>query len=87
MLVFDPQSLPYVFDSLITNFPPTVGNAVPANMLYMMARFACLACDHTWLEELIVGATDAIEETFFVSSFLTMLSLPLFSTRYSAECS
>lgn len=32
----------------------------------MLARFALHACDHTWLEDLIVGATDAIEETFFV---------------------
>ena len=31
-----------------------------------MARFACLACDSSWLEDLIIGATDAIEETFFV---------------------
>jgi len=33
----------------------------------MLARFACLTCDHTWLEDLIIGATDAIEEVFFVS--------------------
>ena len=32
----------------------------------MLARFACLTCDHIWLEELIIGATDAIEESFFV---------------------
>lgn len=39
-------------------------------MLYMLARFACLTCDSTWLEDLIIGATDAIEETFFVREFL-----------------
>jgi hypothetical protein len=66
MLAFSPPSLPEIFDSLITNFPPSLRNAEPANALYMLARFACLTCDHTWLEELIIGATDAIEETFFV---------------------
>ncbi|EIN14146.1 hypothetical protein PUNSTDRAFT_95756 [Punctularia strigosozonata HHB-11173 SS5] len=65
MLVFSPQALPYIFNSLITTFPPTIGNAEPANALYMLARFAALTCDHTWLEDLIIGATDAIEETFF----------------------
>jgi hypothetical protein len=33
----------------------------------MLARFAALTCDYTWLEDLLVGAADAIEETFFVS--------------------
>ena len=45
-------------------------NSEPANVLYMLARFACLTCDSTWLEDLIIGATDAIEETFFVREFL-----------------
>ena len=36
-----------------------------------MARFACLTCDATWLEDLILGATDVIEERFFVSFSLT----------------
>lgn len=67
MLVFSPSSLPQIFDSLITNFRPSIRNTEPANALYMLARFACLTCDHTWLEDLIIGATDAIEETFFVS--------------------
>lgn len=65
MLVFDPASLPYIFDSLITKFEPSSRDSTPANMLYLLARFACLTCDHTWLEDLIIGATDAIEETFF----------------------
>jgi hypothetical protein len=69
MLVFDPPSLPQIFESLITNFPPSLRNAQPANTLYMLARFACLTCDPSWLEDLIIGATDAIEETFFVSLF------------------
>jgi hypothetical protein len=66
MLVFSPPALPHILDSLITNFQPSLRNATPANSLYMLTRFACLTCDHTWLEDLIIGATDAIEETFFV---------------------
>ncbi|KAF9044627.1 hypothetical protein BDZ89DRAFT_1059099 [Hymenopellis radicata] len=65
MLVFSPLALPQIFDSLITNFQPSLRDATPANTLYMLARFACLTCDHTWLEDLIIGATDAIEDTFF----------------------
>lgn len=66
MLVFSPPSLPQIFQSLIINFQPSFRDAQPANTLYMLARFACLTCDHTWLEELIIGAIDTIEDTFFV---------------------
>ncbi|PCH33875.1 hypothetical protein WOLCODRAFT_135367 [Wolfiporia cocos MD-104 SS10] len=65
MLVFSPLALPDIFRSLITDFPPSLRNAEPANALYMLARFACLNCDHNWLEDLIFGATDTIEDTFF----------------------
>lgn len=67
MLVFSPQNLDRIFSSLITNFPETIRNSEPANALYMLSRFACLTCDESWLEELIMGATDVIEETIFVS--------------------
>ena len=67
MLVFTPSSLPNIFDSLITNFRPSIRNADPANALYMLTRFACLACDQEWLEDLVIGAADAIETAFFVS--------------------
>ena len=67
MLVFAPHSLPDIFQTLIIDFKPRIKNAEPANALYMLARFACLNCDDNWLEDLIIGATDAIEETFFVS--------------------
>jgi hypothetical protein len=70
MLAFSPPWLPDIFQSLITNFPTTRRNAEPANALYMLARFACLTCDQTWLEDLIIGATDAIEDAFFVSGYL-----------------
>ncbi|KAI0673406.1 DIL domain-containing protein [Trametes maxima] len=65
MLVFSPMTLPDIFQSLITDFPPSLRNAEPANALYMMSRFACLNCDHNWVEDLIIGATDAIEDVFF----------------------
>lgn len=67
MLVFAPHALPDIFQSLIIDYPPSLRNSEPANVLYMLARFACLNCDHDWLEDLVVGATDAIEDTFFVS--------------------
>ena len=67
MLVFSPMALPDIFQSLITDFKPSHRNAEPANALYMLARFACLTCDHNWIEDLIIGATDSIEDVFFVS--------------------
>jgi hypothetical protein len=69
MLVFEPDALPAIFQSIISNYRPRRQDTTPANSLYLMARFACLTCDHTWLEDLIVGATDAIEETFYVRIF------------------
>lgn len=69
MLAFSPAWLPEIFHSLITNFPITVRNSEPANALYLLARFACLHCDQAWLEDLIIEATDTIEETFFVRVF------------------
>ncbi|KAJ7596949.1 DIL domain-containing protein [Mycena floridula] len=81
MLVFSPPSLPQIFNSLITNYQPSFRDATPANTLYMLARFACLTCDHTWLEDLIIGATDAIEETFFSrSEDVTSLVFWLYNT-------
>lgn len=68
MLVFSPRTLPDIFRSLIIDFTPSMRNTEPANALYMLARFACLTCDSSWLEDLIIGATDAIEETFFSRS-------------------
>lgn len=65
MLVFNPVALPQIFDTLITNYPISLKDPTPANTLYLLARFACLTCDHTWLEDLIMGAADTIEEAFF----------------------
>ena len=51
----------------IAHDAPSIRNADPANALYMLTRFACLACDQEWLEDLVIGAADAIETAFFVS--------------------
>ncbi|KAG6828707.1 hypothetical protein H0H92_007015 [Tricholoma furcatifolium] len=81
MLVFSPPALPHIFDSLITNYKPSLRDATPANTLYLLVRFACLNCDHTWLEDLIIGATDTIEETFFSrAEDLTCLVFWLYNT-------
>ena len=73
MLVFSPHTLPDIFQTLITDFKPTLRNAEPANVLYMLSRFAILYCDHNWVEDLIIGATDAIEDAAFVSLILIFL--------------
>ncbi|THH33516.1 hypothetical protein EUX98_g669 [Antrodiella citrinella] len=65
MLVFAPHALPDIFQTLITDFKPIMRNAEPANVLYMLSRFAIIYCDHNWVEDLIIGATDAIEDTAF----------------------
>lgn len=72
MLVFSLSNLPQLLDSLVVNVRPVVRpmarRAAPANGLYYLARFACVWCDHTWFEEVIVGSVDKIEETVHVSS-------------------
>ncbi|KIK70898.1 hypothetical protein GYMLUDRAFT_32974 [Collybiopsis luxurians FD-317 M1] len=81
MLVFSPPSLPAIFDSLITNYPPSFRNSQPANLLYMLARFACLTCDHNWLEDFMLGATEAIEDCFFSRpDDITVLAFWLYNT-------
>ena len=86
MLVFSPSLLPQIFDSLVSNFSPKLKDATPANTLYMLARFACLTCDHIWLDELIIGAADAIEETFFVCCLaFVRMSSSFFIYSYRTE--
>jgi hypothetical protein len=51
-------------------------NPVPAQALYSLSRFACIACDHNWLEDLIVGAMDRVEEVVMVDHSSEMPSLP-----------
>lgn len=66
MLVFSPNTLASVLDSLTFSSPPGLKCSEPARALYLLARFACLTCDDTWLEDLMGGAVDRIERTVFV---------------------
>ncbi|KAF9244617.1 DIL domain-containing protein [Melanogaster broomeanus] len=68
MLAWSPRDLDNIFHAVVTSSQMSARNAQPANALYLMARFACLTCDATWLEDLILGATDVIEERFFSRS-------------------
>ncbi|KAL7424523.1 putative ankyrin-repeat protein [Cryptotrichosporon argae] len=65
LLVFSLPALPALLDALIATYPPTcfplARRAVPANALFLYARFAYYRCDETWLEELLEGAVEKIE--------------------------
>ncbi|OCF34276.1 hypothetical protein I316_04230 [Kwoniella heveanensis BCC8398] len=65
MLVFSLSHLPVIYDILITNYTPVCQpisrRALPANALFLHARFAQYRCDETWLEELIEGVVESIE--------------------------
>jgi hypothetical protein len=64
-LVFSLPQLPFIFDALIAKYPPLCQprerRALPANALFLYARFAHYSCDGTWLEELFDGAIERIE--------------------------
>ncbi|WWC95155.1 hypothetical protein V866_002009 [Kwoniella sp. B9012] len=66
MLVFSLSHLPMIFDILILNYAPASQplqkRSLPANALYLYARFAHYKCDEGWLEELIEGVVETIEE-------------------------
>lgn len=44
---------------------PRVKRALPANALYLYARFAHYRCDEVWLEELLIGAVEQIETVVY----------------------
>nr|KIR49115.1 DIL and ankyrin domain-containing protein [Cryptococcus bacillisporus CA1280] len=66
MLVFSLVNLPEIFDILISNYEPVSQplskRTLPANALCYYARFAYHMCEETWLEALIEGAIERIEE-------------------------
>lgn len=67
MLVFSPPALDRLFQALIplpstVTTPRKLRDPLPAQALYFHCRFACIACDHNWLEDLIVAGMDRIEE-------------------------
>ncbi|PVF94843.1 hypothetical protein CPB86DRAFT_808363 [Serendipita vermifera] len=67
MLVFSPPALDRIFQALLP-LPKSkpiyrrLRDPTPAQALYLHCRFACVACDHNWLEDLLVGAMDRMEE-------------------------
>lgn len=70
-LVFHINQVPALLDVFVTSYKPVCQplsrRALPANALYLYARFAHYQCDETWLEELLEGAVDAIEQGVYVS--------------------
>ncbi|WVQ83667.1 hypothetical protein IAT38_005810 [Cryptococcus sp. DSM 104549] len=66
MLVFSLSNLPEIFDILITEYKPVADpvskRALPANTIFLYARFAHYKCDEEWLETLIDGAIERIEQ-------------------------
>jgi hypothetical protein len=54
-LVFAPANLPAIFDTIITSYQPVCQppsrRALPANMIYLYARFAVKQCSVTWQEQ------------------------------------
>lgn len=73
MLVFSLVNLPEIFDILISNYEPVSQplskRTLPANVLCYYARFAYHMCEETWLETLIEGAIERIEEGVYVSFY------------------
>lgn len=71
MLVFSLQNLPMIFDILISTYRPVCSpleeRTLPANTLYLYARFAFYRCDASWLEELLDGTVERIEQGVYVS--------------------
>jgi hypothetical protein len=70
MLAYGPPQLPSIFDILITSYRPCCQplpkRALPVNALFLYARFAHYRCDESWLEELIEGAVEKIEQGVYV---------------------
>lgn len=71
MLVFALPNLPSLLETLIEQARPVIrplsSRAAPANGLYYLTRFACVCCDPTWVEEVIVSALDKIQDVVRVS--------------------
>ena len=89
MLVFSLEQLPMIFDIFISSRRPfclpKTDRAVPANAIFLYARFAHYQCDQSWLEELIEGAVEKIEQGVYVS-LLSLLSPMRVSLTSQGEC-
>ncbi|KAG8984303.1 hypothetical protein FRB90_005414 [Tulasnella sp. 427] len=85
IIVFSLSNLPQLLDSLILSATPVLKplskRAAPANGLYYLARFAAVWCDSDWVEEVVFGAVDKIEETVHAKpEDLAHLAFWLFNT-------
>jgi len=86
MLVFSLTSLPALLDILVGGYrtvcAPLDKRTLPANALYLHARFALFRCDDSWLEELLEGAVERIEQGVYVSCMVTnMAARPVWLSR------
>lgn len=64
-LSFSINHLPAIFEIFITDYTPVckprAKRSLPANAIFLYARFAHYRCDETWLEDLLEGAVERIE--------------------------
>ncbi|GFZ51039.1 hypothetical protein JCM24511_08797 [Saitozyma sp. JCM 24511] len=69
MLAFGLAQLPSILDVLITSYTPCSQplskRSLPANAVFLYARFAHYRCDETWLEELLEGTVERIEQGIY----------------------
>ncbi|KAK8853419.1 hypothetical protein IAR55_004125 [Kwoniella newhampshirensis] len=69
MLVFSLSHLPTILDILITDHTPYCQplprRTLPANALFLYAKFALHQCDETWVEELLEAAVERIEQSVY----------------------
>lgn len=69
--MFSPSNLPSIYDTIITSYQPVCQpvsrRGLPANILFLYARFAIRQCGEGWLEQLLEGAVDRIEAGVYVS--------------------
>jgi hypothetical protein len=74
LLVFSLPSLPSFLHVLITSYTPNcfplTRRTVPANAIFLAAKFALYRCDDSWLEDLLEGAVEKIEQGIYVCRFV-----------------
>nr|ODN81341.1 DIL and ankyrin domain-containing protein [Cryptococcus depauperatus CBS 7841] len=69
MLVFSLNSLPEIFDILISEYQPVSQplskRTLPANVMFYFARYALYMCDESWLEILVEGVIERVEDGIY----------------------
>jgi hypothetical protein len=64
MLVFGLDDLDAILDTFVTNMPTHVSRkqrSIPANVIFLCARFASYFCSFEWLNELLLGFIERVE--------------------------